>query len=277
MIFTAATSQSYRRYGQRHSTKHELSISCFGGYSPIKFALDNSGKKSGVMGGGAGIGYTFNINPSLGILTGVEMSVYGAEASFDNISGDYSSGTGEQEMRFFYSLSGYSEKISLTMLSIPVMAQYSLSIGGGSTKFYAAAGLKLGFPSSATADVKPGTAITYGHYAHEDVEYRDLPQHGFVTDLLLPDVKQKLKPGFSTALALETGLRFTLTDKIDLYTGCYLDCGLNSIQKTRDRHPLEYDPFNETTFKHSSVFDASQVSKATLLSAGLKLKIGFKL
>jgi hypothetical protein len=274
MIFTAATSQNFRRYGQQYDTKHELSIYGMGGYSPVNLALDGSGSKSGSMGGGAGLGYTFNVNSSLGIVTGVEMGVYGTEVSFDNITGDYLSGTDIQEMRFSYSLDGYSEKISITMLSIPLMAQYSLPLGGGSTRFYALAGLKLGFPASAKTDITPGTATTSGHYTHENVEYENLPQHGFVDNLPLPKVKLKLKPGFSTALALEAGLRFSLTGSIRLYTGWYLDYGLNSIQKTGNRHPLEYDPFNEREYKHSSLLNTGLVSKAKLFSTGLKLKIG---
>ncbi|MDR1170782.1 MAG: PorT family protein [Prevotellaceae bacterium] len=273
MTFMAATAQ----YMQGRESKHELSIYGLGGYSPVNLALDRGGSKSGSMGGGAGLGYTFNINSFLGIVTGVEMAVYGTEVSFDDISGKYPVGANEWQMEFSYSLNNYKEKQSITVFSIPVMAQYSLPLGSGSTKFYASGGFKLGFPLSAKTDIMPGTAKTSGYYAHENITYENLPQHGFVTDLVLQNVKQDLKPGFSAALALEAGARFSLTDKINLYTGVYLDCGLNSVQKANDKHLLEYDSFNETTFKHNSVLDTGLVSKANLLSAGLKLRIGFKL
>jgi hypothetical protein len=273
LVVMAATAQDV----QKNESKHELSIYGLGGYSPVNLALDRGGSKSGSMGGGAGLGYTFNINSSLGIVTGVEMTVYGTETTFDNISGEYTEGRDEQQLKFSYSLNNYKEKQSVTMFSIPIMAQYSLPLGGGSTKFYASGGFKLGFPMSAKADITPGTAITSGYYAHENIIYKDLPQHGFVTNAALPNVKQDLETGFSAALAIEAGARFTLTDKIDLYTGAYLDYGLNSIQKTSDRHVLEYDSSNETRFKHNSVLDTNLVSKANLLSVGLKLRIGFKL
>jgi hypothetical protein len=273
IVFTAATAQD----AQRNEQKHELSIYGLGGYSPVNLALDSRGSKSGSMGGGAGLGYTFNINQSLGIVTGLEMTVHGAEITFDNIPGEYVEGTGEGELHFMYSLRNYKEKQSITVFSIPVMAQYSLPLGSGSAKFYASGGFKLGFPLSAKADIEPGTAKTSGYYPHENITYENLPQHGFVTDAALRNVKQDLKPGFSAALALEAGARFSLNDRIDLYTGVYFDYGLNSIHKTGDRHILEYDSFNETTFKHNSVLDTGLVSKANLLSAGLKLRIGFRL
>jgi hypothetical protein len=274
MIFTAATQA---QNVQKNESKHELSIYGLGGYSPVNLALDRGGSKSGGMGGGAGLGYTFNINSSLGIVTGVEMAVYGTEVSFDDISGKYPMGADEWQMEFSYSLNNYKEKQSVTIFSIPVMAQYNLPLGGGSTKFYTSGGFKLGFPMSAKADINPGTARTSGYFAHEDIIYKDLPQHGFVSNAVLPNVKQDISVGFSVALAIETGARFSLTDKIDLYTSAYLDYGLNSIQKTSDRHTLEYDSSNETTFKHNSVLDTGLVSKANLLSVGLKLRIGFKL
>jgi hypothetical protein len=211
------------------------------------------------------------------MVTGIEMTVYGAEISFDNVSGEYVEGTGEQQLQFSYSLNNYREKHSVTTFSIPIMAQYGLPLGRGATKFYASGGFKLGFPIVAKTEITPGTATTSGHYTHENIVYRNLPQHGFVTNTALPNVKQDLKPGFSAALAIEAGARFSLTGKIDLYAGTYLDYGLNSIQKTNKRHLLEYDSFNETTFKHNSVLDTGLISKANLLSAGLKLRIGFKL
>jgi hypothetical protein len=56
----------------------------------------------------------------------------------------------------------------------------------------------------------------------------------------------------------------------------YFDYGLNSIRKTKGRHLLEYDQFNETLI-HNSILDTGLLSRANLLSVGLKLRIGFRL
>jgi hypothetical protein len=257
--------------------KHELSIYGLGGYSPIGYTLAGNGSKSSSIGGGAGLGYTFNISPSLGIVTGVEMATYSAEASFDNIADEYSDGTGINLLQFSYSLKNYKEKQSVTLFSIPVMAQYSLPLGGGATRFYASGGFKLGFPVSAQADITPGTATTLGYYDHEKVTYVNLTQHGFVSNATLPAVKKDIDLGFSAALSLETGIRFALTGKIGLYTGLYFDYGLNSIQKVNDRHVLEYDSSNEATFKYNSVLNTGLTDKVNLISVGLKVRIGLGL
>jgi hypothetical protein len=286
-ITTAATAQEAQEtQTAATASKHELSIYGLGGYSPLSYTLPNNGTNSGGTGGGAGLGYTFNISPSLGIVTGVEMSIYASEASFGSVSSNYSVGTGNDLFRFTYSLSNYKETQSVTLFSIPVMAQYSLPVGsGGTMRFYVSGGFKLGFPISAKADISPGSASTDGYFANEDVEYEILPTHGFANNISLPDTKKDIDLGFSAALALEAGLRFTLTDKIGLYTGLYFDYGLNSIQKVNDKHPLEYDlkhlseynVVNEKPFLYNSVLNSGLVDKVNLLSVGLKVRISFNL
>jgi opacity protein-like surface antigen len=277
LIMTATiTAQNVRKYGNTSESKHELSIYGFGGYSPISYTLDKNGYVSESIGGGAGLGYTFNISSSFGIVTGVEMTMYGAEASFDNITDKYKEETIERPYEFSYSLKNYKEKQSITVFSIPVTAQYGLPLGG-SSKFYAAGGFKFGFPTSVKADITPGTATTSMHGIPEDVIYEDMPHHGLVTDKVLPSTQKEPELGFSAALALEAGVGFALTDRINLYTGAYFNYGLNNILKTDDRHLLEYNSADETTFIHNSVLDTGLTNKATLLSIGLKLRIGFKL
>jgi hypothetical protein len=257
---------------------HELSIYGLGGYSPLGYTLGDNGSKKGGMGGGAGLGYTFNISPSLGIVTGVEMTTYTAEASFDNLAKDYKDGTGINLLQFSYSLNNYKETQNVTLFSIPVMAQYSMPFGGDVMKFYASGGIKLGFPVSAEADITiPGTVTTSGRYEHEGVTYVNLEQHGFVSNATLPDVKKDIDLGVSAALALETGIRFTLTDKLNLYTGLYFDYGLNNIQKVNDRHVLEYDALKEPTFKYTSVLNTGSVDKVNPISVGLKVRVSLGL
>jgi hypothetical protein len=279
----AATAQNVQGQEQEQDTpkqgirKHEMSIYSIGGYSSINYTLNKTGSTKSSFGGGAGLGYTFNINPAIGIVTGIEMVTYSGEASFDNIPDEYSEGSGTELFRFSYSLRDCRETQNLTLFSIPVMAQYSLPLGGGTTKFYASGGFKFGFPISAQAEITPGTATTSGYYAHEDMTYVNLPQHGFVSNAKLPDIKKDIDLGFSATLALETGVRFTLTDKLFLYTGLYFDYGLNNIQKVNDKHLLEYDASNESTFKYNSVLNTGLVDKVNLLSVGLKIRVSLNL
>jgi hypothetical protein len=273
IMTTTATAQDVQKV-----QKHELSIYGLLGYSPLSSTLKGNGSTSGSIGGGAGLGYTFNISSSLGITTGVEMSTYGAEISYETVSGKYEVESKNPE--FTYSLKNYKEVQSVTVFSIPIMAQYSLPLGGGSASFYASGGFKLGFPMSGKTEITPGRATTEAYFAEEDLTYSGIPQHCLYTDEPLPNETGDFKLGFSTTLSLETGVRFTLTDKIGLYTGLYFDYGLNSIQKESDKHLLEYeyqyDRDNEK-LKYHSVLNTAFVDKINLLSIGLKVRIGFKL
>jgi hypothetical protein len=285
MLTTTADAQyrrgqhSYYKQKQNIST-HELSIYSLGGYSSLSYTLSDNGSKNGGNGGGAGLGYTFNINTSLGIVTGIEMTTYSSEASFGSVSGEYRDE--KEKFTFSYSLDNRKETQNVSLFSIPVMAQYS---SGSSTRFYVSGGFKFGFPISATANIAPCTVTTLGDTDDELGDYIDLTSHGLDKDISIPATKEDIELGFSIALALETGVRFTLTDKIGLYTGLYFDYGLNSIQKVNDKHPLEYDikhlhdsdAKNKRPFFYYSVLNTGLVDKVNLLSIGLKVKISLNL
>jgi hypothetical protein len=285
-IITTTTSAQYKpkQFAQtKNASKHELSIYSFGGYSPLLYTLSGDGTTKAGIGGGAGLGYTFNINPSIGIVTGIEMNTYATEASFGSVSSNYESGTGTDLFRFSYVLNKYKETQNVTLFSIPISVQYASR--GRSIKFYASGGLKLGFPLTAKADISYGYADTDGYFADENVDYEILPKHGFDDNISLPDTKQDIDLAFSIALAFETGIRFTLSDKIGMYTGVYLDYGLNNIQKVNDKQLLEYDSdhslryytVNERPFFYHSMLNTILVDKVNLLSAGLKIRISLNL
>jgi hypothetical protein len=273
--------------------KHELSIYALGGYSSLNYTLNTNGSKSSGDGIGFGLNYTYNITPSFStsiplfsIVTGIEILTYSAEASLNNVMEDYTVEEEEIDLfQFSYLLPSYRETQDLTIFSIPVMAQYSMPVGSGSMRFYASGGFKIGFPLSAKTDIMPGTADTEGYVAYENITYVILPTHGFDSNISLPDINRDIDLGFSATLALETGVRFNLGDKIGLYTGVYFDYGLNNIQKINDKHPLEYDmnhlsesaATNEKPFLYHSVLNTGFVNKVNLMSIGLKVKIGVKL
>jgi hypothetical protein len=265
----------------RSDPKRELSIYGFGGYSPLSYTLSGDGTTKAGIGGGAGLGYLFNINPSIGIATGIEMSIHRAEALFGSVSDNYEEGTGIDLFRFSYLLNNYKETQNVTLFSIPISVQYTNR--GRLIKFYASGGFKLGFPLIVKADMSYGYADTDGYLADESIDYKILPKHGFDDNISLADTKQDIELGFSIALALETGIRFTLSNKTGMYTGVYLDYGLNNIQKVKDKHLLEYDTahllkyytVNERPFFYHSVLNTALINKLNLLSVGLKVRISF--
>jgi hypothetical protein len=245
---------------------HEFSIYGAGGMSNLGYKFDG-GKGSGGTGFGAGVGYTYNISDNFGITTGAGFASYSGKATSETLSGQYVPDNADGN--FSYSIAGYEEKQSATMVVIPLMLQYNTD---GSTSFVAAGGLKFGLPVSAKTTITSGVLTTSGHYSYEDQTYSNLPQHSFVTGQSIADIKSDTKFGLATMLSLEAGLRFSLSEKTGLYAGLFLDYGLNSIQKSGDKHVVEYQASNPQ-FKYNSVLNTGMVDKVNLFSIGLKVAI----
>jgi hypothetical protein len=250
---------------------HEFSIYASGGMSSLSYKFD-AGTVSGGFGGGGGVGYTYNISPKFGITTGVGFAMYGSKATSDGFSGQYSTFDDGDELQFSYTVAtGYEETQSATLLTIPVMAQYRAPFGSGSMSFYAAGGLKLGLPISAKTLIT-SVSTSSGHYLYENQTYENLPQHGFIRAVGGSKMKSDVDLGFATILALEAGLRFSLSEKTGLYTGLFLDYGLNSIQKSNDKHAIEYQSPNSSQV--NSILNTGMVDKINLMSVGIKVKLG---
>jgi hypothetical protein len=151
----------------------------------------------------------------------------------------------------------------MALYSIPVVALKPKAI-------VFAAGLKFGIPLNVTATLSPGTISTSGYYAYEDREYIDnLPQHGFVTGLLAPTTKNDVKLGFTVMASIEAGMHFTLNEKTGLYTGLFLDYGLNDARKTKSSHVVEY----QSQLKYNSLLNTAMVDKMKLFSIGVKVGV----
>jgi outer membrane protein OmpA-like peptidoglycan-associated protein len=84
-------------------------------------------------------------------------------------------------------------------------------------------------------------------------------------------------------LALETGMKWTLQGKKSLYTGIYLDYGLNNISQS-DQDLLNHDSnFPQKGYQYSSLLNAKSGSGVSLsdkvnpLSVGIKIRLGLGL
>jgi hypothetical protein len=131
--------------------------------------------------------------------------------------------------------------------------------------------VKFGLPVSAHANINPGAVNALGEYEHEGQTYTNLQQHGYPEGTQLPAVKSDIDLGFSVAATLEAG---ALIRKF--YVGAYLDYGLNSMQKTKNKHPLEYQESGSSMLACNSILNTGLVDKINLFSVGLKMKILFQ-
>jgi hypothetical protein len=256
---------------------HELSAYVSGGVANINYKLNN-GTRSGGVGVGAGFGYAYNVSGSVAIVTGLGFATYAGELS---LNGDYaetypSIDDNGDAFSLTYSFNGeYREKHSIVLFTVPVMARYSIPLGGGSMKYYASGGFKIGLPLVARATVAPGTVSTSGTYEYEARTYTDLFEHGFVNGHPGDNTDSRIRLGVTPLLSLETGLRIPIGYTTAVSAGLYLDYSLGNAQKSNDKHVLEYQSFIPTQFNYNSVLNTAMVKKMTLFTAGLKIGIAF--
>jgi hypothetical protein len=254
---------------------HEFSVFVAAGLSSISYKL-NEGTPNNGFGGNLGVNYTYGFNKNLGIVTGLGFSTYSAKMSMNS---DYeetylSIDDSGDEFTLKYSLGGgYGEKQNAILLTIPLMAKYTIPLGKGALKYFASGGLKFGVPIISKATISPKTITTSGYYEYEDRTYSNLPEHGFTDEQINEQYKSNIRLGFATMLAIETGVRFPIGYKRGLTAGIYFDYSLNNVQKSNDMHMLEYQSIIPLRFVYNSVLNTVTVKKVNLLSVGLKIGI----
>lgn len=210
--------------------RHEFTVNAGGGLSGLQArpTLGDTKMKGAFY---AGVGYHYLLNPTWGLLTGINLAVYnGSIAGGDNDQTQQTTNkwTGNP-LDFMVTSPGYSEKQRAVMINIPIMAQYRY-YGLGKAVLYGAAGFKAGIPVAAKATPE-GAYTTKGYSSSTNVTYEDLPDYGFVTNQPVPDDKTKLGMKFNVMASLEAGAQWTLGGKTRLYTGIYTDIGINNTLK----------------------------------------------
>lgn len=260
--------------------KHEFSVYGGGGLSTLNYKVSVGEQQNG-FGGQFGLGYTFFFSPKWGLGTGVEMAFYNARFSMDNFSNRYTTTDMDgNSFEFRSTLTNYEEKQGAMLLQIPLMLHFQT---GNTHRFYAALGGKIGIPLSGIYESTNDGLKNSGYYAHEDYEYTTQEFMGFGT-FKGKDVTGDLD--FKTAffVSAEAGMKWKLAGKWSLYTGLYVDYGLNNIYQTQDPAPqfVAYNSENPQDFTVNSIL-ASQymqngisqtfTDKINPLAAGVKIAL----
>jgi hypothetical protein len=271
---TTETTETNDSISSKVKGRHEFSFYGMSGMYNLVYKAAGTSSQSD-FGGGGGVSYTFNLDEKVGITMGLEFSIYGGEIERERLEGYYSAAfNGSENFRFNYSITGYEERQRTTMIAVPVLLQYKLQLSN-SVSFVAAGGAKIGLPVSAKTTAKYGTLTTSGYFDHENVTYTDLPEYGFVTGQTDIENSKRITLKLAGVLTVESGLRFSLSENAGLYTGLFLDYGINSIQKTRAKNMTEYQASSPSQFKHYSVLESNNVEKINFISLGLKIRFAF--
>ncbi|MDR1864602.1 MAG: OmpA family protein [Bacteroidales bacterium] len=253
-------------------SRHEFSVGAGGGLSTlnVKPAL---GKATQGFGGFFGLGYTYRLSEKWEVGTGVSAALFNSRLNASELNESYPSSDGTEDVEYRYRLSGYSENQQAILLNIPVMLRFQTG------KLYAALGGKAGIPLSATYDSKAAGLTASGYYAASDLTLNDPPFMGFGEFANLSGKGDlELKSVFFASA--ELGLKWQLGGKTVLYTGVYVDYGLNSALKppAANAHLIDYrasDDYQPNSALTSSNAGRAMVDKLNPVAAGIKLSLAF--
>jgi hypothetical protein len=259
---------------------NEWSIQAGIGNSTLTYPAFTGNVKSGV-GGNAGVNYTHFFSSYFGFSLGLEASIYHSSLTIDNLNFEHPIETPPGLAGAFFlrtNYSGLEEKQTVCYLQFPVLLQMQIPLGS-SAFFYLGTGLKWGTPVSASYNQTIRSITTTGYSDYTAQTYQNMPNHGFNTYTGV-NSSGKLELNTSSLLSLEGGIKWKISEKNAIYTGVYLDYGLNNIQKESSKTVLEYNNANPADYKYNSILQTTLDNTALVkeikpYAVGLKIKMAF--
>jgi hypothetical protein len=258
----------------------ELNISLGAGSSALKYQMEQGKSKSGT-GWELGVSYAHFFSRTIGVSLGLEAEMFGSSIDMKNIAYEQQIQPPPGLSGFFLLQADYNtfkEKQTAVMLQIPVMLQFQFPVSKKAF-FFLGTGIKAGIPVSSKWN-QTAQLTTTGYSEYTGQQYVNIPNHGFSTSSDV-NASGKLELKSPVMLALEGGLKFGMGEGKHLYTGVFLDYGLNDIYKmSANTALLEYNNDSPANYNYKSILTTSQYSAPGGIkpfAVGIKIKIGMGL
>ncbi|MBI6117933.1 hypothetical protein [Salegentibacter maritimus] len=258
-------------------SNNEVSFYLQGSFSKLNYeALGASSELENGFGLGAKYSYYLTENWSLG--TGAELQYMEGAIFVPTAQGAYMTQDSEAEsFEFRYAASNFSENQEVYFLNIPLQVQYESL---GTTRFYAAAGVKAGLVLNSEYQSSAGSLETSGYYSQYDVELTSPTFAGFGEFKAVNNSKSELDLKTNFVAHLESGVKLMLENNRSLYMGLFLDYGLNDIKPdTSGERFVHYNAQAPTDFTFSSLLSAREIQdldEVKTLAFGLKIQYAFQ-
>lgn len=255
--------------------KYEVSAWTGIGLSTLEMKMSEERKENN-GGGLLGAGCTYFYSPNVGLMIGAELSFYNAKLVLDHYEDAYDTedydGT---EFEFRTKVSDYDEMQKMMTVNIPLMVQYQTS---GKHKLFLAAGGKIGLPIYKKYNITIGSLVNSGYYPHENYEYTTQEFMGFGT-FTDRSVRSNLELKVTYMASAEVGMKWALGSTSSIYTGVYLDYGLNDINKYTgtglSRNLVKYNTPDPRNFILNSASSTNIVTKINTMAIGAKIRMAF--
>ncbi len=255
--------------------RQEISVNAGGGFSTLLYSYGSSTQTLG-GGGKVGAGYSFYFNPNWALSSGIDVGFYNTTGTLKHSVRNQNLIDMEDgaDLIFTYTYSGYEEKTSAVLLTIPIMARYQTD--DDKLAFYVDFGVKVGVPVSANFSAD-GDLRTEGFYPDLGFAFKeDMPERGFANYSGTPKTDLSLKPSFM--LAVEAGVKYSITDRYSLYAGAYCDYGLNNMNKNTNNSYgalVTYQPATPANLAYGSLSGSSD--RISSLALGITVRLSMSL
>jgi hypothetical protein len=274
LFFTSGIFASYIASAQY---SYEYAVAGGGGLSSLQYKIT---KGSTSQGWGGYIGGDFLIKQKQwGLGSGIHGAFYNSTVNASDLTQYNEVNNPAYPGKFYFQarINNYSEKQEAFFLNIPLKVQYRQSQGRG---LYAEAGVAVGIPLSTHYKGHIDTLITTGFSEYTGNTYADLPVYGFGT---YTNVNSSGSIGFKLQWTIngQVGMQWRWQGML-LYTGAYVQYGLNNIRRNADLPLVNYQQSRPSQFSFNSITNAvfdhngqpySLVQRVNVLAAGLTVRL----
>ena len=251
--------------------KHEYSLHVTGGMT-----VPLSGPQGGIDGDDfnikAGGSYAHNFTRRIAVVAGLEYAKYSGSIAYSLLSDSYTDidrrVSPPSQVRYEYTIAKYREHQTISLVSVPVMFRYSTELNDY-TDLYFAGGCKIAFPVSTQTKIS-GKLVSMAHFAYENVDYFDLPEHDMYNGFEIGSKASGIDIKPAALISLESGLRFSL-GRVLVYAALNFDCSLNDLKRTDGKHSVN---FGTSGLLSESLLNTSFTNKLRIYSLGLKIGLG---
>jgi OOP family OmpA-OmpF porin len=252
---------------QAQEKQQYLHLTVGGGLHNLSYDLQN-GTQSGRFGNTINAGYSYFFNQHWGIQSGLGLQWFNARSTINYLSATPQVDIDGETFEFRANYNHWQEKQQALFLDIPLNLQYRHALSK-KISLQGSAGGKISIPISSSFTSTGGSITTTGYYSRLNAELSDLPEYGFTTTTDSYNGKLSLRPSYM-AIADLGGL-YTLSPKVDLYVGAYINYGLNNALKAETKEMYQLDGV------YNGVLASTQTTKVTPVSLGIKVGIYFRL
>jgi OOP family OmpA-OmpF porin len=244
-----------------------LSFTAGGGLHGLSYSA-LGGTQQNRLGYSFDIGYSYFFSANWGVRCGLGIQSSGARSTLNFQSAESATDADGDHYEFGSKYTNWQEKQQVLFLDIPLVAQYRRAVGK-KIGLLGSLGVQLSVPVHSRFKTTGGEIVTTGYYSQWNVELSDLPRHGFTTITDSYNGELSLRPSYM--VIADIGGLYTLSPKVDLYLGAYINYGLNNALRSDTKDIYQLDGV------YNGMLASTQTTKLTPVSVGIKVGAYFHL